>query len=394
MRSNGGGRPSVALVAHKIHDTGGMERAFYQLVRSIHDDYRVSVFSLELAPELRPLVEWKRIPAPRRPIPLMFAVFYVLAAARLARRSFDLVHTMGAIVPSRADLTTVQFCQAGFLAGTGRLAPGGAPPLRRLNTALFRIMALGAERWSYRTGRVRALAAVSRGVARELKREYGAVPVAITPNGVDVHRFHPDRQEGQELRRAEGVGADEFVALFVGGDWDRKGLVLAVDGLAHARRVTATGMTLWIVGDGDEDRFRRRAADVGVGDAVRFFGPRADVERFYRGADVFVLPTDYETFSLAAYEAAAAGLPVVATRVSGIEDLVGDDEAGVRVERSSKAVGEALVRLASNPHLGARMGETGRRRAREYTWERSVESVLAVYRTLLAPARAKVAATA
>jgi glycosyltransferase involved in cell wall biosynthesis len=50
--------------------------------------------------------------------------------------------------------------------------------------------------------------------------------------------------------------------------------------------------------------------------------------------------------------------------------------------------------LASNPHLGARMGETGRRRAREYTWERSVESVLAVYRTLLAPARAKVAATA
>jgi UDP-glucose:(heptosyl)LPS alpha-1,3-glucosyltransferase len=373
------------LVAHKIHDVGGMERAFYQLVRALHEDYRISVFSLQLAPELRPLVEWKRIWLPRRPIPLMFVLFYVLAGVRLAARRFDLVHTMGAIVPNRADLATVQFCQVAFVEQTGSLA-SDAPPLRRLNTSLFRTLAMAAERWSYRPERVRVLGAVSPGVARELERHFPAVPVTITPNGVDAERFRPDSDAGHALRRAADVDDGELVALFVGGDWDRKGLAAAVAGLARARRATGLALTLWVVGGGDEGRFRRLAAELGAAGSVRFFGPRSDAEHFYQAADVFVLPTTYETFSLAAHEAAAAGLPVVATRASGIEDLVGDDQAGLIVEPSGDAVAEALARLGHDPALRRRLGDEGRRRAAGLTWERSIESVAALYEGIAAAA--------
>jgi D-inositol-3-phosphate glycosyltransferase len=94
---------------------------------------------------------------------------------------------------------------------------------------------------------------------------------------------------------------------------------------------------------------------------------------------MFVLPTLYESFSLVAHEAAGCALPIITTRVSGIEELVGDDEAGLMVERTSSSVGSALARLAGDEALRHALGVEGRRRASRRTWERSVESVIDLY---------------
>ena len=120
-----------------------------------------------------------------------------------------------------------------------------------------------------------------------------------------------------------------------------------------------------------------------MGDSVTFFGPRQDTERFYQAADVFILPTEYETFSLAAYEAAASGLPVVATRVNGVEDLITDGETGLFFTRSPGGLASALQTLAGDSKLRARMGLAGRRRASAFTWDRSVDAVVRAYEELL-----------
>jgi glycosyltransferase involved in cell wall biosynthesis len=377
-------RPTVALVAHGVHDRGGMERACAELVRRGSDHYRFVVYSSELDPGLRRLVAWKRIVVPRRPIPLKFLAFFVTAGVRLLGSSADLSQSVGAVVPNRVDVASVHFCHAGFRARTGSLVPPGRTFLRRINTALARFVALGAERWSYRAERVRLLAAVSTGVATELRRHYPRVPTRLAPNGIDAERFRPDPALCREVRLSEGVGPAEVVALFLGGDWDHKGLELAIDGLARASLQLHARLLLWVVGRGDEPRFRAIAERGAVGDRVRFFGVRADPERFYQAADIFVLPTLYETFSLAAFEAAASGLPLVAPAVSGIEELIGKDEAGIIIERTPESVASALARLAADAEFRARLGEVGRRRAAKYTWERSVESVLGLYRQLLA----------
>jgi glycosyltransferase involved in cell wall biosynthesis len=381
---SGDSRPTVALVAHGIHDQGGMERAFFELVRQGHRDCRFVVIAAELAPELRPLVEWKRIRVPMRPIPLKFVLFLAVAAVRLARTQADLVHTMGAIVPNRADLACVQFCHAGFREFVRGRELEGRPPLRRLNTGIARALGHSVERWWYGSGRVRRLAAVSPGVRRELERHYPGVRVEITPNGVDPRRLRPDAEARRELRAEQGLGEEDLVVLFVGGDWDHKGLAVAIEAVERAAKAGGE-LRLWVVGRGDDARFGELASRHHVAGRVRFFGPRRDTERFFQAADVFVLPTLYETFSLVAYEAAASGLPIVATRVSGIDDLIGDGQAGLVVERSPEAVAAALVRLASDPAERARMGGAGRRRAEAFTWERSVSSVLDLYGSL-APA--------
>ena len=376
-------KPVVVLVAHDIHDHGGMERACAELIRRAHDEVDFVVVAAELSPELRPLVQrWVHVRIPQRPFPLKFVLFWLRAGLALRRIDADLVHTVGAIVPNRVDVAAVHFCHAGFLAANNNAAPGAAPRLRRLNTTLARALALAAERWAYRSSRLRAFAAVSQGVAGEVTRHYASVPVTVTPNGVDVERFRPDADVRAALRSAERVG-DSVVALFVGGDWDRKGLGIAIEAVAKAR-ASGHDLRLWVVGRGDEARFAAVVAELGVAPYVRFFGPQSDVVRFYQAADIFVLTSLYETFSLVCFEAAACGLPLVIPPISGASEIVGADEGGLLLPRSATAVADGLIRLAADPELRVRLGSEARRRAAAYTWQNSVASVVELYRTLLA----------
>jgi glycosyltransferase involved in cell wall biosynthesis len=374
-------RPTIALVAHGIHDHGGMERACAELIRHAHHEFAFTAVTAELAPDLRPLVaRWVPVRVPMHPIPRKFLVFFVRAGAALRRLDLDLIHTVGAIVPSRVDVASIHFCHAGHLAATGELGPRDAPVVRRVNTGLARRLALAAERWCYRPGRLRAFAAVSQGTAEELARHYPGIPVTVTPNGVDTARFHPDGVTRRRVRAEVGVD-DEMVALFVGGDWERKGLLLAIEAVANAG-AAGVDVALWVVGPGDERRFSSLAADVGVSDRVRFFGRRRDTERFYQAADVFVLPSAYETFSIVSFEAAACGLPLLIPSLHGAAELVGDNDGGIIIQRDPASIAAALKELSDEP-TRVRMGAAAQARVREFTWERSAAATVAVYRSLL-----------
>ncbi len=379
----GSRKPRIALVAHNVHDQGGMERACAELIRHQHREIDFFVLSAELTADLRPLVvSWRLLRVPACPFPLKFSIFWVRAGMALRQLDVDLIHTVGAIVPNRIDLATISFCHAGYVAKERGLVPRGVPPTRRVNRAVGRMLAVLAERWVYRPGRVRAFGAVSEGVGEELARHYPTIPFSVTPNGVDLARFHPDLAARVELRKAQGTADDTTVALFVGGDWDHKGLSIAIGGVAEAR-AAGVDVELWVLGRGDVDRFATVSANLGAGRQVRFFGHREDTERFYQSADLFVLPSSYETFSLVCFEAAACALPVVIPPISGAREIVGTNEGGCLVEPSASSVAAALARLAANPTLRSALGEEARRRAQAYGWDRSARSVITLYEQLL-----------
>jgi UDP-glucose:(heptosyl)LPS alpha-1,3-glucosyltransferase len=342
------------------------------------------VISGTLSPDLVPLVaRWHRVWTPRRPYALKFVSFFVLAGLRVAVTRADLVHCVGAVIPNRIDLSSAHYCVADYREATGAIAPRQGPRLHRWNRALSQYLMLLGERWCYRPGRTRLIGAVFDALGARMAGHYPGVQVAVTPDAVDVESFKPSASDREAFRRERGVPESEAVALFVGGFWDLKGLALAIRGVALARRRCTRPLRLWVVGRGDEARFRALAAACGVAGEVSFLGHRADVARVYQSADIFVLPSTYETFSLVACEAAASGLPIVATRVGCIEELVGDSAAGLIVEGSAGSVAEALARLAGSPDLARRMGAEARRRVRRFSWDESVESVLDAYGRLL-----------
>lgn len=353
----------VTIVANDIRDEGGMERQLTELIEGLLErGNRVTVISWTCTLSPHKNLRWIRVRGPTRPFALAYPIFFALASLLLWRYGRGIRHSTGAIVLNRVDIFTVHFCHRAFseLPPFSRASQGGLP--YELNARVSRTMSRLAEAWCYRPCRARYLVGVSEGVTRELCRHFPnmAARTTVIPNGVDTDEFLPPRARN----RTQGP----VRALFVGSEWERKGLGIAIEALRSAPDVT-----LMIVGDGDERSYASHAVDCGVADRVSFVGPTADVAPWFRGADVFLLPTAYETFSLVTYEAAACGLPLLVTKVNGVEELLRDGENGWFVRRDPHDVGEKLVRLVADPELRMKMGESARRSTLEYSWLRVVD---------------------
>jgi UDP-glucose:(heptosyl)LPS alpha-1,3-glucosyltransferase len=198
--------------------------------------------------------------------------------------------------------------------------------------------------------------------------------VRVVPNGVDTAQFRPDPQARRRVRARLGLAGESRLALFVGGDWERKGLRHVLDALAQA-----PGWQLAVAGDGDAEALLARAARMGIADRVHVLGASSDLPPLYAAADAFVLPTAYETFSLVTYEAAAAGLPLLVTRVHGVEDVLEHGRNGWFITPDGAGIAGRLRELEADPALAGRMGAAARSAAAAFSWDAMVERYLELY---------------
>jgi UDP-glucose:(heptosyl)LPS alpha-1,3-glucosyltransferase len=109
-----------------------------------------------------------------------------------------------------------------------------------------------------------------------------------------------------------------------------------------------------------------------VANAVHWLGIISDVRPVYELADAFVLPSSYETFSLVSFEAAASGLPILATPVNGVRELIRDGHNGFVISRDAAEIAGRLCQLAADPALRRRLGERARESALEFSWRKMV----------------------
>lgn len=361
----------VTVVAHEVHAQGGMERAQAEVILGLLDrGWTVQVVARVCDLDPHPRLTWRRVRTPRRPFAIAYPLFAVVAMVVLALRRRGVVSALGAIVPNRVDVVVVQFCHHGFRAAETARASRDTLP-RRLNDALGRRLALGFERWCYRAGRVRRFIAVSDLIRTELETHFGhaARSVDVVPNGVDVERFRPDPQRRMAFRSEHGLAQDARVALFAGGDWERKGLGVALQGCA------GTGWSLLVVGEGDEGDYLREASRLRV--PALFTGRVADPSSAFAAADAFVLPSAYEGFALVTIEAAASGLPLVVTEATGAGGLAADG-GGLLVGRAAGDIRAALIAL-SDDEVRRTAGAVARRAATELTWPRIIDRYEATF---------------
>jgi UDP-glucose:(heptosyl)LPS alpha-1,3-glucosyltransferase len=370
----------VVFVAGDVGGLGGMEHQSEQLIRRLLEaGSRVTVIARTCDLPQHERLEFVRVPTPRRPFAVAYPAFIAVASILAARRRGGLLHTTGAIVATRADLSTVHYCHRAArrrLSGSRAARPNAA---YRLNALLAGTMSRAAEAWCYRPERATLLCAVSGGMASELEREFPRMRGAIrsVPNGVDVDRFRPDPGARERIRAELGITQDEPVALFTGGDWERKGLSHAVEALD-----AAGDWRLLVAGPGDPRPVVTAARTAGTEQRLRFLGPVHDMPSLYAAADAFVLPTAYETFSLVSYEAAACGLPLLVTRVNGVEDLIEDGVNGWFIDPDRDDIARRLGELRAAPELAASMGAAARASALNHSWEAMAERYLSLYAEL------------
>jgi glycosyltransferase involved in cell wall biosynthesis len=229
----------------------------------------------------------------------------------------------------------------------------------------------------------------------ELYRAAGLPPgrFVLIPNGVDVVRFRPAHDGEQRALRVElGLPVDLPLVLFVGFFSRDKQPHVLFD--AWRRRpepstlvfVGATRSPYYEVDTGLAEGVRSSAAQGGLDDRLRLVERTDVVERYYRAADVFVLPSLREGLPNALLEAMASGLACVASRLPGVTDaLIEDGRTGVLVPPGdATAVGESLAVLLADATLRRRLGTAARRSVEAgYTLERAAARHLEVYRTLI-----------
>jgi D-inositol-3-phosphate glycosyltransferase len=236
-----------------------------------------------------------------------------------------------------------------------------------------------------------ALIAESPASKCHMVREYGVEPakVHVIPGGVDTAVFHP--QDRQQARQALGLDAEPPVLLFVGRLQPLKGIDTLLRAAHVVRRRYAHSQVLVVGGgvDGQDEyeaeelrRLQALGERLGLSQQVHFIKaqPQHVLAQYYAAADVFVMPSHYESFGMVALEAMACGTPVVASQVGGLGSTVVSGQTGFLVpEGDYRAFARAILRLLDSPALRAGCGRASLRRAQAFTWPRIVERTGQLY---------------
>lgn len=210
-------------------------------------------------------------------------------------------------------------------------------------------------------------------------------------NGIDLQRFDPSRLEPADVKAARheiGAADDDFVVGAVGRLVQEKGYLELFEAIRRTRFV-APKLKLVVIGPTDPDKadaVGSREIELAEREAgVVFLGHRDDVVRLYGAMDAYVLASHREGFPRSAMEAAAMGLPIVATDVRGCRQVVDHGVTGLLVPpRNAERLAEALVLLANDPARCAAMSAAAARKARhEFDQQRVIDTTLRVYRTRL-----------
>lgn len=322
--------------------------------------------------------------------PLQMASFclastFALRYLRLRER-FDVIHCQGA-ASLQADVITAHSCHQAWIdfSRPTLKPPSRAWILRRLNPQHLALTTI--ERHQYRPGHYKRIVTVSAGVSRDIQRLYKlpARDLTVIPNGVDLREFGLESLQSDRLpgRRLLGLSDENTALLFVANEFSRKGLAV----LLEAMTLLPDQVHLICVGRGNSKPFLPRVDRDGLANRVHFIPHTSNMRIYYAIADAFVFPTQYEAFSLAILEAAAAGLPLICTRVHGQEDMVIDRLNGLFIERDAVDISGKVRWLMQDRARARAMGAAARAAANAYQWDSIKNRYVEVYENVLAEKR-------
>ena len=343
---------------------------------------------------------WVFAPAPARPLPEPAFVFRYPSVPAPTYPGFALPLPLSPRLARTARQLQLEIfhAQHPFLLGPAarRLARAGGRPIvftyhtRYEKYAHYvplpeRLVAALAVRLSCRFADATDLVVAPSGhIAQVLASRGVRAPVVVVPTGVDLERFRPGDREA--ARRRLGLPADSPICLYV-GRLDREKSVERVIDAFGSIALAVSGARLLLVGQGShEAALRRLAAASPASDAIRFAGSvaREELPPYYQAADLFLFSSETETQGLVLAEAHACGLPAVAVRASGVDEVVRDGETGLLTKADVEELADAAIGLLLDAPRRSAMASAARElAASDFSAARQVEVMAGHYRRLL-----------
>src|SRR5918999_819703 len=368
----------IAVFDYKIIATNPIGGCHLRMLQGLCQEHDFTVFAVEFDNPCPEHIRFVRIPAPQRPLALLFLMYHLLTPlyAMVHRLRYGTCFNLRQFVESNlsfGDISYSQFCHRAYLRQHWQATHtrGLRGVLRWLDHRLHAC----AEPWVY--WRARRIIVPSQGLARELVKEYPFTEgkIHILPNPVDLEQFQPSQTFNRaSFRQHLGLDTQDIVLVFIAlGHFERKGLPLLLDAL---RQLNEPRLKLLLVG-GETNliaAYRARVSQMDLQNRVIFAGMQPDVRPYLWAADAFAFPSVYEVFPLVSLEAAASALPLIVTPLYGVEEFIRDGENGILVERTPEGIRRGIERFLALP-LEARgaMGKQARLDMEQYGTERFVE---------------------
>jgi glycosyltransferase involved in cell wall biosynthesis len=376
----------IAIYDYLVVPTNPAGSCHRALVAALAGEHDFTVFSTEFDNPKPDRVSWVRVPSVRRPLAALFLTFHI--AAIIGRLKWGGSHKRFTIVQSVesnlsfGDIVYGHFCHRWFL--KHRWKSCGAKGLRGAARWLDHALHALIEPWTYR--HAKWIISPSHGLARELQEEYPFVTskIRVIPNPVDLDSFRaaPDFDRDGFRSQLGFDGGDRVIAFIALGHFELKGLPLLLETLTKPEM---KGCKLVVVGGMPDlvDGYERRVRAMGLAGSVRLVGHQKDVRPYLWAADLFALPSSYEVFPLVALQAAAAGCPILVTKINGVEEFLVDGESCLMVGANAPAVLAGLRRFDGlRQDERRRLGDHAQIAVRAYGVDRFAAAWSEFYRTV------------
>lgn len=225
----------------------------------------------------------------------------------------------------------------------------------------------------------RRVIAIANKVKREIIALYGVddQKIVVVHSAVNTEEFRPDPETRERVRVAEGFRRDDFLFLFSGNEFKRKGLLYAIQALAKLNDPRAK---LVVAGRAKDGSFKKIAKENGVEDKVFFIGSRSDFADWCAACDAFLFPTLDEPFGLVIVEALGAGIPVITSgpKYAGASECLRDGFDSLLLDDPKDVTKMMLLmkRLMEDEALRNDLGAHGRKTAEGLSWDRVATGIV------------------
>ncbi len=353
----------IHFAIHDLNETGGQDRSTLEILRRIKTPYEIHAFTVsDQNIGLKNCAIWPNI---LRPVLIKIFYYYLV----LFFRGNKIWHATG-VSHFRSTIIHLQFIHSSWEKQTAHPFT-----LRGVYAKTLALLNIWLEKLCFREGKT--FIAISQKVADELKENFGITKgVHIIHHGVDPDKFSPGPSP---VREELGISPDTPCFLFA-GSFERKGLETVLEAFGKK----SLSFPLLVLGEGNRPYYQAICDRYGLKN-IHFLGKQKNIERFFRAADVFVLPTQYEPFGLVILEALSCGVPVITSRCAGAAELIQDGQEGYLLDdpKNADVLAEKISILANQPQLRESMKKAAREVGLKNSWDHVARKYDHVLRSVL-----------
>jgi UDP-glucose:(heptosyl)LPS alpha-1,3-glucosyltransferase len=387
----------IMIAQSPIHKHQGMPRDVAWLIEGLSEHHKVVVMTNRIEDTNISRVERiLRLPVIPWPDTIKHFTFFLMSSVVLGLMKIthslplQIIYTPNGQTMF-ANLMSAHFCQAERL----RLVKEGRLPLpsrkgirKTLNLyyyAAYKYFDI-IERFAFTRSGVQKFIAVSEKVKQEIIQHYGISPhqVVVCYDPIDTDFFSPSVKNlfREKVRKQFNLNDQDFLLLFVGGDWARKGLPTVFEALSL---IQSDDIKLFVVGHDDVGYYGKLAKMFNIDKRVIFINHKRDIRPYYGASDLIVFPTLYEPFGLVPLEGMSCELPVVVSKNAGVAEIATDGIDCLLLDNPKEAqeLARKVLLLKKNSSLRADIMKAARQTALRHTRSKNVRRVEAVMQSIL-----------